>query len=112
MDPRHRHIRGPYSPRARALPRCLGTRCRFLFFCFFQAEDGIRDTSVTGGQTCALPICPGLVSKAWVGTLVAFAAEAAGRTSFARPKSRIFTPPSHVRKMFSGFGSRWIMPLA
>src|SRR5437762_8132580 len=29
-----------------------------LFFFFFQAEDGIRDTSVTGVQTCALPICP------------------------------------------------------
>src|SRR5437879_13740629 len=28
-----------------------------LFFVFFfQAEDGIRDTSVTGVQTCALPI--------------------------------------------------------
>ena len=27
----------------------------FLNF-FFQAEDGIRDTSVTGVQTCALPI--------------------------------------------------------
>src|SRR5437764_699679 len=27
----------------------------FPFF-FFQAEDGIRDTSVTGVQTCALPI--------------------------------------------------------
>src|SRR5260370_41797873 len=26
-----------------------------LFF-FFQAEDGIRDSSVTGVQTCALPI--------------------------------------------------------
>src|SRR5262249_56645922 len=24
---------------------------------FFQAEDGIRDWSVTGVQTCALPIC-------------------------------------------------------
>src|SRR5437762_9757488 len=29
------------------------------FFFFFQAEDGIRDTSVTGVQTCALPICIG-----------------------------------------------------
>src|SRR5436189_4887231 len=28
----------------------------FLVFFFFQAEDGIRDTSVTGVQTCALPI--------------------------------------------------------
>src|SRR5256886_2857050 len=25
---------------------------------FFQAEDGIRDLTVTGVQTCALPICP------------------------------------------------------
>src|SRR5437879_8714501 len=29
---------------------------------FFQAEDGIRDTSVTGVQTCALPIC---CPKSW-----------------------------------------------
>src|SRR5262249_56987596 len=28
-----------------------------MFFFFFQAEDGIRDWSVTGVQTCALPIC-------------------------------------------------------
>src|SRR2546430_10519794 len=26
---------------------------------FFQAEDGIRDLTVTGVQTCALPICAG-----------------------------------------------------
>src|SRR5205085_7467255 len=26
---------------------------------FFQAEDGIRDLTVTGVQTCALPISPG-----------------------------------------------------
>src|SRR5437762_12994163 len=30
-----------------------------FFFFFFQAEDGIRDTSVTGVQTCALPIWQG-----------------------------------------------------
>src|SRR5437016_8129776 len=28
----------------------------FVFVFFFQAEDGIRDWSVTGVQTCALPI--------------------------------------------------------
>src|SRR5689334_24740199 len=28
----------------------------FVFFFFFQAEDGIRDGTVTGVQTCALPI--------------------------------------------------------
>src|SRR2546421_6719439 len=30
--------------------------CSFLYFFFFQAEDGIRDLIVTGVQTCALPI--------------------------------------------------------
>ena len=30
--------------------------CCYCVFFFFQAEDGIRDTSVTGVQTCALPI--------------------------------------------------------
>ena len=28
----------------------------FVFVFFFQAEDGIRDSPVTGVQTCALPI--------------------------------------------------------
>src|SRR2546430_12679115 len=34
---------------------------------FFQAEDGIRDLTVTGVQTCALPICrraPGSPARA------------------------------------------------
>src|SRR5437762_3659765 len=30
---------------------------------FFQAEDGIRDTSVTGVQTCALPISAAEIAK-------------------------------------------------
>src|SRR2546427_10308472 len=30
----------------------------YFFFFFFQAEDGIRDLTVTGVQTCALPISP------------------------------------------------------
>src|SRR5689334_24562675 len=30
-----------------------------FFFFFFQAEDGIRDGTVTGVQTCALPISGG-----------------------------------------------------
>src|SRR2546427_6850809 len=32
------------------MPPCI------VFFFFFQAEDGIRDLTVTGVQTCALPI--------------------------------------------------------
>src|SRR5438270_11164438 len=35
--------------------------CCWLFFVFFfQAEDGIRDLTVTGVQTCALPISTSL----------------------------------------------------
>src|SRR2546430_11181904 len=34
-----------------------GTTCLDGVF-FFQAEDGIRDLTVTGVQTCALPISP------------------------------------------------------
>src|SRR2546427_4926382 len=38
----------------------------FCFFFFFQAEDGIRDLTVTGVQTCALPIWAGLrLSPRW-----------------------------------------------
>src|SRR5437016_9631961 len=40
------------TPRDMAI---LGQLVRDDFF--FQAEDGIRDWSVTGVQTCALPIC-------------------------------------------------------
>src|SRR5688572_31828611 len=35
-----------------------------LCFFFFQAEDGIRDLTVTGVQTCALPICRRRPSRA------------------------------------------------
>src|SRR3989441_5741680 len=34
----------------------LGSVFVYVFFFFFQAEDGIRDKLVTGVQTCALPI--------------------------------------------------------
>src|SRR5256886_3577085 len=36
--------------------------CIVFFFFFFQAEDGIRDLTVTGVQTCALPIAPAQLS--------------------------------------------------
>src|SRR2546427_13299600 len=35
----------------------LSLHSLLFFFFFFQAEDGIRDLTVTGVQTCALPIC-------------------------------------------------------
>src|SRR5215213_11128896 len=42
-------------------------------FFFFQAEDGIRDWSVTGVQTCALPISH--LQRQGTGPLVAVALE-------------------------------------
>src|SRR5688572_32484309 len=35
-----------------------------FFVFFFQAEDGIRDLTVTGVQTCALPISPAVQAAA------------------------------------------------
>src|SRR2546427_9027 len=42
----------------------------FVFF-FFQAEDGIRDLTVTGVQTCALPISPGSRAARLVSIIIA-----------------------------------------
>src|SRR2546430_11090788 len=46
-----------------------------MCFFFFQAEDGIRDLTVTGVQTCALPI---LTHRAVALGLIALACSAAG----------------------------------
>src|SRR5260370_10675024 len=48
------------------------------YFFFFQAEDGIRDSSVTGVQTCALPIYSD-VSRHGREVLLRHVAAAAGR---------------------------------
>src|SRR2546427_1386975 len=54
-----------YSSEVMCSLTVLGSRtfpvamCATFFFFFFQAEDGIRDLTVTGVQTCALPICGG-----------------------------------------------------
>src|SRR5262249_58275709 len=58
-----------------------------LFF-FFQAEDGIRDWSVTGVQTCALPISTGprsRRSRAQRQALRGLDREATGRMRRERP---------------------------
>src|SRR6516165_111497 len=49
----HNNGRAP-NPRAVAHMNGKPAESRMLFF--FQAEDGIRDLTVTGVQTCALPI--------------------------------------------------------
>src|SRR2546430_8303372 len=54
-----RDSKGPFD-QSRRVRRHLQKRevvCVVWFFFFFQAEDGIRDLTVTGVQTCALPIC-------------------------------------------------------
>src|SRR3989475_8971097 len=48
-------VEQPCSPRS--FPWKPSSRVSAAFLFFFQAEDGIRDLTVTGVQTCALPIC-------------------------------------------------------
>src|SRR5260370_18232165 len=53
--------------------------CRLCFFFFFQAEDGIRDSSVTGVQTCALPISQSQHGRAWFAVDVELSSRTSGR---------------------------------
>src|SRR2546430_12264284 len=56
LSTRHALTRlGRPPSRLRAEAKRQNTGVELLFF-FFQAEDGIRDLTVTGVQTCALPI--------------------------------------------------------
>src|SRR2546430_12496436 len=64
-----------------------------LFF-FFQAEDGIRDLTVTGVQTCALPISTALQSD--VVTTIIWVDEARALGSAARAASARATIPPTV----------------
>src|SRR2546430_5279754 len=57
-------LRGPDPDRAG--PPCV---CCILLF-FFQAEDGIRDLTVTGVQTCALPISSYIHAGGKIGVLL------------------------------------------
>src|ERR1017187_3831137 len=53
---------------------------------FLQAEDGIRDTSVTGVQTCALPISIGFVrSKKGAASDAQFCTNPPNRAQLCRP---------------------------
>src|SRR2546430_5769576 len=49
------------------LKRCVVMKSeRMLSGFFFQAEDGIRDLTVTGVQTCALPIFQKVGTGKWI----------------------------------------------
>src|SRR2546430_12413938 len=65
VPPRDAHAQLPaYDVRAPCIlatdaSLCPTARFSDIFLFFFQAEDGIRDLTVTGVQTCALPISSG-----------------------------------------------------
>src|SRR5215210_8774960 len=66
--------------------------CMLLVFFFFQAEDGIRDTSVTGVQTCALPISPAALAAALGVRLVTFDRPGYGGSDRRRGRELLDTP--------------------
>src|SRR5207245_5236602 len=74
---------------------------------FFQAEDGIRDATVTGVQTCALPICPGSAVSAppSLAGRISPCAPAAPTLRF-RPLCRRARPRSEERRVGKGGRSR------
>src|SRR5437762_4423725 len=75
----------------------------FFVFFFFQAEDGIRDTSVTGVQTCALPICTRTTVRG--GTAVP-ATTGPGATWKCGP-CRVTSSRSEERRVGKECRSRW-----
>src|SRR2546421_2984825 len=80
-------------------------RLFFVFFFFFQAEDGIRDLIVTGVQTCALPIS--LASETCTGPCWLPVGEPPKRCRYSSDSMKArsassgpcWFPPSEVRKL-------------
>src|SRR5689334_24559850 len=66
-----------------------------VFFFFFQAEDGIRDGTVTGVQTCALPIYLSRLAQP-------APARAAGADRRALPAAPVPRPPRPRRRRRRG----------
>src|SRR5689334_24138587 len=91
-------------------------------FFFFQAEDGIRDGTVTGVQTCALPISPlGRITgyaaqrsrsiaadvRAWLG-FTEMPEPSAGHPNIGPPASRpVPQDRSEERRVGKECRSRW-----
>src|SRR6266481_8977620 len=69
----------------------------YVFFFFFQAEDGIRDGTVTGVQTCALPISAEALFDPFAHPLTDRITRMAGgaRVERGTPRPRVIL--SHVR---------------
>src|SRR5688572_32809809 len=76
------------------------------FFFFFQAEDGIRDLTVTGVQTCALPISRGRSRSRSARRSSRRGPERRGRDRHRRPPARA-TERSEERRVGKECRSRW-----
>src|SRR5207237_1452350 len=89
--------------------------CLFIFF--FQAEDGIRDSSVTGVQTCALPIFQRkfprrqpfslILSANPLHVIAAPPRQARVSVSARQPRHRPGGPRSEERRVGKECRSRW-----
>src|SRR5207248_1297904 len=80
---------------------------------FFQAEDGIRDRTVTGVQTCALPISQDFFARALEKGLLAEADPSRGRfRSFLRTVCAHFLANRHDREQArKRGGGRTVVPI-
>src|SRR2546430_8168257 len=80
----------------------------YVFF-FFQAEDGIRDLTVTGVQTCALPIAEACAlietPDAALGDLLARASEVRdrGRGRVVTFSAKVFVPLTTLCRDYCGY---------
>src|SRR5207248_2619565 len=79
----------------------------FVFFFFFQAEDGIRDRTVTGVQTCALPISYVLH---WL-FVIWFGGRGGVSHAFATNPTEVFVI-ARVTAAFAGTLAVWLLYLA
>src|SRR5256886_11132751 len=118
--PRERAALDEIRPRFLLSEHASAARVLHLHF-FFQAEDGIRDLTVTGVQTCALPICRVKFLAVALGRhgfshLARRASEELnptrqrGRTSASlarRAKKRFHNPRSEERRVGKECRSRW-----
>src|SRR2546427_1737684 len=77
-----------------------------VFFFFFQAEDGIRDLTVTGVQTCALPICSQAACHSFF-TVRRVGIVAARRSTALRFTRSARTSRSEERRVGKECRSRW-----
>src|SRR5207245_3229152 len=93
-----------------------------VVFFFFQAEDGIRDATVTGVQTCALPIWQRL-RRGRRTSRTSFLSANSAKTRRGRPRpgkrmNKLYEHcflPSRVKKRSnprSSITRRWTRPLA